>query len=245
MGGSPLQRSRMPRPSTPLAGLTLALLLALLTTAPAQLASVTSRLTDGFDYPLGKPNAQGYHKSRGFSPHGHLGEDWVRQEGSGVVFQNPVYCVGTGVVTLARDFRRAWGNVVVVRHAYLEGGETKYVDSLYGHLDRILVAEGQRLERGQQLGTVGTAHGLYPAHLHFEIHRNLTIGVVHTGFARDGSNYEDPSTFLDAHRALRPSRETVLVALGGYAMPTFAGIPARAAATGTRSGGLVDFSVPR
>ena len=85
----------------------------------AQLTAVSTRLTDGFDYPVGKPNADNYYKSRGFTPHGHLGEDWVRQEGSGVAFRNPVYAVGTGVVTLARDFRRAWGNAIVIRHAFL------------------------------------------------------------------------------------------------------------------------------
>src|SRR5437660_6449271 len=84
--------------------------------ATAQLSVVSLRVTDGFDFPLGKPNAEGYYKSRGFSPHGHLGEDWVSEAGSGAVFRHPVYSVGAGAVTLARDFRRAWGNAVVIRH---------------------------------------------------------------------------------------------------------------------------------
>ena len=42
-----------------------------------------TRLADGFDFPVGKPNADGYRISRGFTPHGHLGEDWVGQGGSG------------------------------------------------------------------------------------------------------------------------------------------------------------------
>ena len=210
--------------------------------ASAQLTAVSTPLTDGFDYPVGKPNADNYYKSRGFTPHGHLGEDWVRQEGSGVAFRNPVYSVGTGVVTLARDFRRAWGNVVVIRHAFLEDGRVQYVDSLYGHLDKILVSEGQRVARGQQIGTIGTAHGLYPPHLHFEIHRNLTIGVVHTGFAGDYSNYEDPTRFLDSHRVLKRSPQTVVVALSGYVMPSFAGIPARPAAMGQRFDRSVSLS---
>ncbi|MBV9488410.1 MAG: M23 family metallopeptidase [Verrucomicrobia bacterium] len=219
--------------------------LALAPLVPAQLTAVSTGLTDGFDYPVGKPNGDGFYKSRGFSLHGHLGEDWVRQEGSGVAFRNPVSSVGTGVVTLARDFLRAWGNVVVIRHAFLEDGQTKYVDSLYGHLDRILVSEGQRVSRGQQIGTIGTAHGLYPPHLHFEIHPNLTIGVVHTGFARDFSNYEDPTRFLEAHRTLKPSSQKVTVFLGGYTMPSFAGIPARPAAAGERSDGLVEAGAKR
>ena len=188
-----------------------------------------TRIADGFDFPLGSPNAEGYYKSRGFSIIGHLGEDWVSAAGPGVAYQKPVSAIGTGVVTLARDFRRAWGNVVVIRHAYLEGGQVKFVDSLYGHLDKILVAEGQPVNRGQQIGTVGNAHGLYPPHLHFEVHKNLTIGVVHTAFTRDFNNYQDPTTFVSAHRNLKMSRDIVSVAMNTYVMPTFRGVPAKPA----------------
>src|SRR5215831_20335285 len=109
-----------------------------------------TRLADGFDFPVGKPDASGYRKSRGFSPHGHLGEDWVGAT-PGAAFRDPVYAVGNGIVTLARDFRRAWGNVIVVRHAFKEDGQTKYADSLYAHLDKILVREGQQVARGEQI----------------------------------------------------------------------------------------------
>ena len=64
---------------------------------------------------------------------------------------------------------------MIVRHAYEEGGRTKFADSLYGHLDQIHVREGQRLRRGQQLGTIGTGGGLYEAHLHLEIRKNLRV----------------------------------------------------------------------
>ena len=109
-----------------------------------------TRMADGFDYPVGKPNAGGYRISRGFTAHGHLGEDWVGQGGSGSDFRDPVYSIGNGVVTLARDFRRSWGNVVVIRHAFMEAGQINYADSLYAHLDRILVREGQHVTRGEQ-----------------------------------------------------------------------------------------------
>ena len=39
-------------------------------------AFTTTRLADGFDYPVGKPDGEGYYIFRGFSPNGHLGEDW-------------------------------------------------------------------------------------------------------------------------------------------------------------------------
>jgi len=194
--------------------------------AQADPGVAVTRLADGFDYPVGRPNADGYRISRGFTSFGHLGEDWVGQGGSGTDFGDPVYVIGTGIVTLARDFRRAWGNVVVVRHAFMEEGQVKYVDSLYAHLDRILVREGERVTRGQQIGTIGNAHGLYAAHLHFEVHKNLTIGVVHTMFPGDLSNYFIPSEFIKSRRALMAGNRVATVAMNNYVMPSFAGIPA-------------------
>jgi murein DD-endopeptidase MepM/ murein hydrolase activator NlpD len=185
-----------------------------------------TRLADGFDFPVGKPDATGYRISRGFTPHGHLGEDWVGQAGSGTDFRDPVYAAGNGIVTIARDFRRAWGNVIVVRHVFMEEGQIKYADSLYAHLDRILVREGQQVARGQQIGTIGNAHGLYPPHLHFEVHKNLAIGVVHTMFAGDCSNYYAPSEFINSHRKLASGKRVATVAMNNFVMPTFAGIPA-------------------
>jgi len=195
--------------------------------AQADPGVAVTRLADGFDYPVGRPNADGYRISRGFTSFGHLGEDWVGQAGSGTDFGDPVYAIGNGIVALARDFRRAWGNVVVVRHAFMEEGHVKYADSLYAHLDRILVREGEQVGRGQQIGTIGNAHGLYAAHLHFEVHKNLTIGVVHTMFLGDLSNYYIPSEFIKSRRALDAGNRVTTVAMNNYVMPSFAGIPAR------------------
>jgi murein DD-endopeptidase MepM/ murein hydrolase activator NlpD len=194
--------------------------------AQADPNAALTRLADGFDFPIGRPNADGYRISRGFTPHGHLGEDWVGQGGSGTDFRDPVYAIGNGIVTLARDFRRSWGNVIVVRHAFMEDGQVKYADSLYGHLDRVLVREGQQVARGAQIGTIGNAHGLYAPHLHFEVHKNLSIGVVHTMFAGDLSNYYVPSDFVNSHRTLGSGNRVTTVAMNNYVMPTYAGIPA-------------------
>ena len=68
----------------------------------------------------------------------------------------------------------------MVRHSFrepAEGNAIKTIDSLYGHCDTILVKEGQAVARGQQIATVGTAFGLYEAHLHFEIRKNINIGM--------------------------------------------------------------------
>jgi len=188
---------------------------------------VSTTIADRFDFPVGAPNADGYQKSRGFNIRGHLGEDWVSAAGPGAIYRAPVTAIGNGVVALARDFKRSWGNVIVIRHAYYEGGRLTYADSLYAHLDKIFVAEGQPVSRGQEIGLVGNAHGLYHPHLHFEVHRNLGIGVVHMASTRSMANYEDPTTFVMQHRVLRTAREKTVVDLNTYTMPTFAGIPAK------------------
>jgi murein DD-endopeptidase MepM/ murein hydrolase activator NlpD len=202
-------------------------LLTFSTFAAGDPAMVSTSIADRFDFPVGAPNADGYTKSRGFNVHGHLGEDWVSAAGPGAIYRAPVTSAGNGVVSLARDFKRSWGNVIVIRHAYYEGGQLKYADSLYAHLDKIFVAEGQPVNRGQEIGLVGNAHGLYHPHLHFEIHRNTTIGVVHTAATRSMSNYEDPTTFITQHRVLKPARGKMIVDIGAYTMPTYPGIPAR------------------
>ncbi|MGA7127030.1 MAG: M23 family metallopeptidase [Chthoniobacterales bacterium] len=199
-------------------------LLAFSTVAFGDPTMVSTSIADRFDFPVGGPNAEGCQMSRGFNVHGHLGEDWVSAAGPGAIYRAPVHAVGNGVVSLARDFKRAWGNVIVIRHAFYEGGQLKYADSLYAHLDKIFVAEGQPVTRGQEIGLVGNAHGLYHPHLHFEIHRNTTIGVVHTAATRTMANYEEPSAFIMQHRALKPVPGKMVVDIRTYTMPTFPGI---------------------
>jgi murein DD-endopeptidase MepM/ murein hydrolase activator NlpD len=202
-------------------------LLTLATSAVADPTMVSTSIADRFDFPVGGPNGEGCQQSRGFNVRGHLGEDWVSAAGPGAIYRAPVHAVGNGVVALARDFKRSWGNVIVVRHAFYEGGQIKYADSLYAHLDKILVAEGQPVSRGQEIGLVGNAHGLYHPHLHFEVHRNTSIGVVHTAATRSLFNYEDPSNFIDQHRVLKAMPGKMVVDLNTYTMPSFAGIVAK------------------
>jgi murein DD-endopeptidase MepM/ murein hydrolase activator NlpD len=109
-----------------------------------------------------------------------------------------------------------WGNVVIVRHSYRENGSVRNIDALYGHLNTMLVHRGESIARGQKIATMGTAHGLYDAHLHLEIRKNLEIGMSRAAFARDFSNYYDPSTFIASHRRLPTSGGTYRVALNTF-----------------------------
>jgi len=175
-----------------------------------------TRIADGFDFPVGKPEAEGYYKARGFRAGGHVGEDWDGIRGGDTDLGDPIYCAGDGIVVFARDVHLGWGNVVIVRHAYREGGNVKYIDSLYGHLQKMLVARGQRVSRGQQIATMGTAHGQYDAHLHFEIRKNLEIGMSRSKFQKDFSNYYDPTQFINSHRHLSGGGANYKVAMNTF-----------------------------
>jgi murein DD-endopeptidase MepM/ murein hydrolase activator NlpD len=201
-----------------------------------------ARVADGFDFPVGKPDGVGYYKARGFRTNGHLGEDWNGARGGDTDLDDVVSAIGHGVVVLARDMRLGWGNVVIVRHAFYENGQLQYVDSLYGHLNRLLVAEGQAVVRGQNLGTIGSNHGMYDAHLHFEIRKNLSIGMNRASFARDFSNYYDPTAFIQAHRTLRPGSHRTIVAMNTFTPPYQRG---RVAAPPADEHVRIEMSAPR
>ncbi len=195
---------------SPTAGRTPALLAPLLALALMLSASPASAfetvhclLADGFDYPVGKPEAKGYHKARGMSPNGHLGEDWDGDGGGDTDLGDPIYAIARGVVILSENVKLGWGNCIIIRHAYREpSGKIEMVDSLYGHLLEMNVKVGQTVQRGELIAKMGNNFGMYPAHLHLEIRKNLSIGMNRMKFAKDYSNYYSPTAFIKAHRQL-------------------------------------------
>ena len=183
-------------------------------------AEVKINLADGFDFPIGKPNAEGYYKSRGMrlrAPQ-HFGEDWNGRSGGDSDLGDPVYAVADGVVTFAHNVHVGWGNVILTRHAYRDPatGQVKYCDTLNGHLNEILVKDGQVIKRGQKIGTIGSNFGMYPAHLHFEIRNNITIGMQRSSVSSDMNNWADPTDFINKHRQLNREWRPVVVPTGTY-----------------------------
>ncbi|MEY4569385.1 MAG: hypothetical protein RLZZ398_824 [Verrucomicrobiota bacterium] len=181
---------------------------------------VKINLADGFDFPVGKPNAEGYYKARGLrlrAPQ-HFGEDWNGRAGGDSDLGAPVYAVADGIVTLAQNVRTGWGNVVLTRHAYRDPGtgQVKYCDTLNGHLNQIQVKGGQLIKRGQQIGTIGTNFGMYPAHLHFEIRHNISIGMARSNVPSDLANWADPTEFITKFRKLNREWRPVVVPTGTY-----------------------------
>lgn len=150
---------------------------------------------DGFDFPVGPPDAVGYYDAQPFGRNDHLGNDWNGNGGGDSDLGDPVYAVAAGIVLEAIDHAGGWGNVVRIAHAC---GESGWVESLYAHLDGIEVTPGATVTRGQRIGTIGTAHGQYLAHLHFELRdRLLPLGG---GYSAERTGYLDPTAYIRTHR---------------------------------------------
>ncbi len=177
-------------------------------------------LADGFDYPVGKPNAEGYYKARGlrFRVPRHLGEDWNGNGGGNSDKGDPVYTIGHGLVTYAADAKGRWGKVVIVRHAFREPktGKVLCCQTLYAHLDRIDVKLGQIVQRGHQVGTIGTNNGMFPAHLHAELHYNVMVNCGQQGIPKNSDNYGDLTAFIVKYRRLAAERKLVKIPIGCF-----------------------------
>ncbi len=78
-----------------------------------------------------------------------------------------VYATGNGVVSRVFNSRarRGYGTYIIIDHGY--GYRT-----LYAHLDKVLVRQGQEVKRGDVIGLVGNTGASTAPHLHYEVQRN-------------------------------------------------------------------------
>ncbi len=93
----------------------------------------------------------------------------VKKFHSGIDFSAPkgtdVFATGDGVVKKIRHSRRGYGNTITIDHGY--GYST-----FYAHLSKILVKKGQKVKRGEVIGSVGNTGKSTAPHLHYEIVKN-------------------------------------------------------------------------
>lgn len=152
--------------------------------------------TNGFDFPVGKPDGLGYYKAQKFTENNHLGEDWNGLRGGNSDLGNSIYGIANGYVNFANDLKGGWGKVIRITH-YLPDGQI--VESLYAHCDKIIIKSNTWIKKGDLIGTIGTAHNQYLAHLHFEIRDtpNLSLGA---GYSRLTKGYLNPTSFINTHR---------------------------------------------
>ena len=89
----------------------------------------------------------------------HYGLDFAAPQGT------PIYATADGTVTTAGSTGNGYGNHVVINHGY--GYET-----LFGHMVRVKVSNGQAIKRGEVIGWVGSTGKSTGPHCHYEVHKN-------------------------------------------------------------------------
>ncbi|MEL6337612.1 MAG: peptidoglycan DD-metalloendopeptidase family protein, partial [Pseudomonadota bacterium] len=122
-----------------------------------------ARMTSGFG-----PRRDPFRKRRSM----HNGVDWAGPRGT------PIEATASGVVTFVGR-QRGFGIVVEIRHAF--GFET-----LYAHLNKARVTLGQRVEKGDRIGDMGSTGRSTGVHVHYEVRLN--------------NRPVNPMTFIEAAR---------------------------------------------
>jgi hypothetical protein len=110
---------------------------------------VWGRLTSGFGYRV--------HPFTGYTVL-HAGIDISNQIGT------PVRCTADGIVSFV-GYKDYFGNLVQVSHP-ASGFKT-----MFGHLNKAAVVEGQGVKRGDIIGYLGNSGRSTGPHLHYEIHK--------------------------------------------------------------------------
>ena len=101
----------------------------------------------------------------------------------------PVYATGDGVVEKVEQGkrRRGYGRQILINHKF--GYKTRYA-----HLQKMFVKPGEKVQRGQLIGEVGSTGGSTGPHLHYE--------VMYLGRQVNPVNYFNRNMTSDEYRQL-------------------------------------------
>ena len=101
----------------------------------------------------------------------------------------PVYATGDGVIEKVEQGkrRRGYGRQILINHKF--GYKTRYA-----HLLKMFVKPGEKVQRGQLIGEVGSSGGSTGPHLHYE--------VIHLGRNVNPVNYFNRNMTSDEYRQL-------------------------------------------
>lgn len=114
-------------------------------------------------WPVNGRLADGYgHRSDPLSGEGelHKGVDILAPMGT------PVRAAADGIIVRA-GWNGGYGRCIVIDHGH-------NYQTLYGHLSRMDVIEGQEIRQGELIGAVGSTGHSTGAHLHYEVHVGST-----------------------------------------------------------------------
>lgn len=117
-------------------------------------------------------------------PKMHYGIDFTAPRGTAI------QATGAGKVIKVEEKRTGYGKNVVIDHGF--GYQT-----LYGHMSRIDVKEGQEVTRGQQIGLVGNTGTSTAPHCHYEVHlKGKKVNPIH--YCMDGLSPEEYQDLVKA-----------------------------------------------
>ncbi len=177
---------------------------------------IETPLATRFDEPLGSAsgaltyNAQAFWEMNTARGGHHTGDDLNGIGGMDTDLGDPVFAVADGLVTFAAHGLPGWGNIIIVSH---RTRENRLLQSMYAHLLRFDVKAGDLVARGTRIAQVGTADGLYPAHLHFEM-REGDDSDIGRGYADRPLRHLDPlGTLASLHNAAPDALEPAPLAV--------------------------------
>jgi hypothetical protein len=156
-------------------------------------------LATRFDTPMGSEHGALTYNAQPFRINRHLGDDLNGIGGLNSDLGDAVYASGFGRVVYVGVPGPGWGKMVILSHRVREAEKTRVIQTVYAHLDQILVKQDQVVQRGEKIGTVGTADGQYLAHLHFEVREGPYVNPG-VGYADAPLNRLSPERFLVEHR---------------------------------------------
>lgn len=170
---------------------------AFLRLSPAEIGRLP--LAVRFDAPMGSEHGALTYNAQPFRVSRHLGDDLNGIGGLNSDLGDAVFAAGLGRVIYAGEPGTGWGRMIILGHRVPGNGKARVIQTVYAHLDQILVRHGQAVQRGERIGTVGTAGGQYLAHLHFEVREGPFVNPG-VGYADAPLNRLSPEAFLREHR---------------------------------------------
>ncbi|HRH96682.1 MAG TPA: M23 family metallopeptidase [Prosthecobacter sp.] len=166
--------------------------------------TATLPLATRFDMPLGSEDGAFTYNARAFRIERHLGDDLNGIGGENSDLGDPVFAAGAGRVVYAGIPHESWGKMILIAHRLPDGDELgPVVQTMYAHLESVQVRTGQEVQRGDVIGTVGTAKSAPLAHLHFEVRVGPYVNPGQ-GYADTALNRVAPEQFIRAHRGAGP-----------------------------------------